>query len=175
MCYNILSRLRCRNNWGPLMTVVKEKTEAAVPTAVSEEEREAKQKLMAARLLIVKGASGRDVPFGGALIRISGELYEPSRLTISSFSIKPYDGQLVPGQMFQCDILLPSETEPYVISVGGAVKTIDNDFGLRAIFASPQPHVQINFANHLILARKHDDAAAIAAAAKTTTKKKGFW
>jgi hypothetical protein len=126
----------------------------------------AEQKALLERLKIEKeGEVVWKHPFGGALIKIDKTCYEPSRLTISSFSIKPYEGYLVPGQMLQASILLPGAAEPVEVSVAGAVKTLDADFGLRAIFASPQPHAQRALANHLIALRARQPEP-------TTVKKK---
>ncbi|MBI1208389.1 MAG: hypothetical protein GC191_14025 [Azospirillum sp.] len=96
-------------------------------------------------------------PFGGALIRIDRDLFEPSRLTISTFAVKPYDGQLIAGQMFQGAILLPSADEPFEFAVAGAIKTVDDQFGLRALFQSPQPHAQARFAQHLMAVRRLEE------------------
>ena len=118
------------------------------------------QATLAERLNKASSATGTEWPWGGALIRVDRTLYEPSRLTISSFSIKPYDGQLIAGQMLQADILLPRDGEPFTVSVAGAVKTLDDDFGLRAIFSSPQPYAQVELAQHLIALRKQEEEAA---------------
>lgn len=121
--------------------------------------------------LVVGADKGKlaSLPFGGAVIKIDKSVYEPSRLTISSFSIKPYEGQLVAGQMFQASILLPGEEEAIEVAVAGAVKTLDADFGLRAIFSSPQPAAQRALALHLMELRKHEPPPEIKA------KKKGLW
>ncbi|MEI6558206.1 MAG: hypothetical protein WCO00_07335 [Rhodospirillaceae bacterium] len=121
---------------------------------------EEQQKALIERLTIVKGDSrNAGLPFGGALIKIDNTYYEPSLLRISSFAINPYEGQLIAGQMLQCSILLPDEKEPFEISVAGAVKTVDESFGLRAIFSSPQLYSQQRLAQHLIEQRKAAEAA----------------
>ena len=129
-----------------------------------------KQKALIERLTITKGDSrAAGFPYGGALIKIDRTYYEPSDLRISSFAINPYDGQLVAGQMLQCSIMLPAETEPFEVAVAGAVKTLDESFGLRAVFSSPQPHAQQMLAQHLIRLRKAPSPA------KASPKKKGLW
>ena len=126
-----------------------EETEAAAAAAAE------KQKALIERLTITKGDSRTaSLPCGGALVKIDRTYYEPSDLRISSFTIKPYDGQLVAGQMLQCSIMLPGETEPFEVAVAGAIKTLDDSFGLRAVFSSPQPHAQQILAQHLIGLRK---------------------
>ena len=133
-----------------------------------------KQKELIARLTVAKGDNkNHSVPFHGALIKIDNIYYEPSQLRISSFAINPYSGMLIAGQMFQCSVMLPGETEPYEVAVAGAVKTIDESFGLRAVFGEPQPAAQHALALHLIAIRKFAEAAKIAA--KAPVKKKGFW
>ena len=133
-----------------------------------------KQKALVERLTVAKGdTKNNSLPFCGALIKIDNAYYEPSQLRISSFAINPYDGPLIAGQMVQCSIVLPGETEPVEISVAGAIKTIDESFGLRAVFSSPQPQAQQALAHHLITMRKFTEAAK--AEAKAPVKKKGFW
>ena len=123
------------------------------------------QEALKARLIIGKDSTASaGFPFGGALIQIDKSFYEPSRLTISSFAIKPYTGPLIAGQLFQCVILLPDEEQPFEVSVGGAVKTLDDDFGLRVIFGSPQPYAQQRLASHLMAVRKYEEAAKAKAA-----------
>ena len=130
----------------------------------------AKQEALLGRLILAKGdTKNANLPFGGALIKIGNLYYEPSQLRIASFAIKPYEGELVAGQMFQCSILLPGEKEPYEVSVAGAVKTLDQDFGLRAVFSSPQPAGQQALVQHLIATRKPEEPA------KTAPKKKSLW
>ena len=132
-----------------------------------------KQKALAERLTVAKGdTKNATLPFAGALIKIDSTYYEPSQLRISSFAINPSDGQLIPGQMIQCSIMLPGEQGPYEISVAGAVKTVDESFGLRAVFSSPQPASQQQLAQHLITMRKYAEAEA---KAKPAPKKKGLW
>ena len=75
--------------------------------------------------------------------------------------------------MIQCSIMIPGEEGPFEISVVGAVKTIDESFGLRAVFSSPQPAAQQALAQHLIMMRKV--AAVPKADAKAAPKKKGLW
>jgi hypothetical protein len=119
--------------------------------AGADDGQDARQHELSERLKKTDASLGQ--PSGGAVIRIDRQLFEPGRLTISSFSIKPYDGYLVAGQMFNAEILLPGEAEPLVIRVAGAVKTVDGDFGLRAIFTSPQPGAQLALATHLMALR----------------------
>ncbi|MEI7607133.1 MAG: hypothetical protein WCJ64_07095 [Rhodospirillaceae bacterium] len=134
-----------------------------------------KQKALAERLVVGKGDTrNMTLPFCGALIKIDQNYYEPSQLRISAFAINPYDGQLIAGQMFQCSILLPGEKEPYEVSIAGAVKTVDESFGLRAVFSSPQPQAQQALAQHLILSRKAE-AANAKPDPKAASKKKGLW
>lgn len=133
-----------------------------------------KQKTLIERLTVAKGdTKNNGLPFCGALIKIDNNYYEPSQLRISSFAINPYDGQLIAGQMLQCSIMLPGETEPVEIPVAGAIKTIDDSFGLRAVFSSPQPQSQQALAQHLINMRKVAEAAKVET--KAPAKKKGFW
>ena len=129
-----------------------------------------KQEALLARLSVAKGdTKNANLPFGGALIKVGNLYYEPSQLRIASFAINPYEGQLVAGQMFQCSIMLPGEKEPFEISVAGAVKTLDQAFGLRAVFSSPQPVAQQALAQHLIATRKPEEPA------KSAAKKKSLW
>jgi len=149
----------------------KDATEAPEAGDQSDEQSDANQAALAARLITGKDGAGKSAgfPLGGVLIKIDKTFYEPSRLTISSFSIHPYDGQLIPGQMFQAAIMLPGEEEATEIPVSGAIKTLDADFGLRAVFASPQPESQRRLAAHLIELRKTE------APPEVKKKKKGLW
>ncbi len=133
-----------------------------------------KQAALIERLTVAKGdTKNQSLPFCGALIKIDNTYFEPSQLRISSFAINPYGGQLIAGQMLQCSIMLPGETEPVEIAVAGAVKTVDESFGLRAVFGSPQPAAQYALAQHLIAVRKY--AQEPKPDPKVAPKKKGLW
>lgn len=74
---------------------------------------------------------------------IDHQEYTPDDLTLRTFRISPYEGQLIARQKFLFDFIItrPEEEEPVRFTGHGYVKTMDVQ-SLEAIFRQPQPYYQ---------------------------------
>lgn len=98
-----------------------------------------------------RAASERSAELPGIQVAIDRHQYGVADMSIRTFLIAPYDGDLIPKQKFAFKFILDKtgKSDPITIFCQGYVRTIDQN-GMLAIFRQPQPVYQQVLINYLL-------------------------
>jgi len=97
------------------------------------------------------GRNDRPSEMAGIKVAIDRHIYSVADMSIRTFLIQPYDGDLIPKQKFGFKFLLDKsgESNPVTIFCQGYVRSVDEN-GMLAIFRQPQPVFQQMLINHIL-------------------------
>lgn len=88
-------------------------------------------------------------------IRIDSHDYPAAEFVAGGFRIRPYDGDLIPKQSFDFRVTFSLNNEPVEVACRGMVVRLDDQSGLVARYAQPQPFYERRIADYLKLWQQH--------------------